>query len=445
MTAAVKESTVYENLVEETGQLRPDQPPPPPKGKTDYPHTLKVHLKCQSDCDKFARLVRRTLRSDQKSFVFTEGSRTKPENWVFIEKRKHPAHKNHNYRNRLETKLWGRTTDFTNDEIPPYITFKITFRSEKQYIAFTRLVKHRLSLESSYMWFPRQDPESVKGLHWVSRFEDKNPQYPVYIVSKGRADSRLTSRSFERMGVPYYIVIEPQDYDDYACLIDEDKILVAPFSNHGDGPGRARNWCWDHAISLGAKRHWVLDDNIDGFYRLFGNRRVKVSDGGIFRIAEEFVDRFENVPLAGFQYNFFIAPKSGYPPFILNTRIYSCLLIDNSCRHRWRGRYNEDTDLSLRILKDGDCTIQFNEFLQAKVNTQVLGGGNTAEFYAHEGTWNKSIMLEVAHPDVAKVVWRYGRWHHEVNYRPFKDNKPILRAGAEDNPLRFDMELVSEK
>ncbi len=96
-------------------------------------------------------------------------------------------------------------------------------------------------------------------------------------------------------------------------------------------------------------------------------------------------------------------------------------------------------------MKDGDCTIQFNEFLQAKVNTQVLGGGNTAEFYAHEGTWNKSIMLEVAHPDVAKVVWRYGRWHHEVNYRPFKDNKPILRAGAEGNPLRFDMELVSEK
>jgi len=33
-------------------------------------------------------------------------------------------------------------------------------------------------------------------------------------------------------------------------------------------------------------------------------------------------------------------------------RVMRCILIDNACRHRWRGRYNEDTDLSLRVLKD---------------------------------------------------------------------------------------------
>jgi hypothetical protein len=68
-------------------------------------------------------------------------------------------------------------------------------------------------------------------------------------------------------------VIEPQDYDEYACLIDPAKILVLPFSNHGDGPGRARNWCWDHSMSLGYKRHWVCDDNIDGFMRLHKRKR----------------------------------------------------------------------------------------------------------------------------------------------------------------------------
>ena len=38
-----------------------------------------------------------------------------------------------------------------------------------------------------------------------------------------------------------------------------------PFSNHGDGPGRARNWCWDHSISIGADYHWQIDDNIKDF------------------------------------------------------------------------------------------------------------------------------------------------------------------------------------
>ena len=273
-----------------------------------------------------------------------------------------------------------------------------------------------------------------------------NPKYPVYIVSKGRADSRLTSKSLERMNVPYYIAIEPQDYKDYSAVIDPKKILVLPFSNHGDGPGRARNWCWDHAISIGAEKHWVLDDNIADFYRLHKNQRIRVESGAIFRAAEDFVDRFENVPISGFQYRFFIAPNSYYPAFVKNTRIYSCLLISNDCKHRWRGRYNEDTDICLRVLKDGDCTIQFNAFLQGKAATQTLKGGNTEEFYHKEtedgsidkskwrdgklnpeGTINKSKMLYDMHPDVTQIVWKYGRWHHYVDYSIFKKNKLILK------------------
>ena len=52
------------------------------------------------------------------------------------------------------------------------------------------------------------------------------PRYPVYIVSKGRWDSRLTSKSLERMRVPYHIVVEPQEYDRYAAVINPCKILT---------------------------------------------------------------------------------------------------------------------------------------------------------------------------------------------------------------------------
>jgi hypothetical protein len=252
------------------------------------------------------------------------------------------------------------------------------------------------------------------------------------------------------MKVPHYITIEPQEQEDYEKALDNFNLrdyvtlLIAPFSNHGDGPGRARNWCWDHAISINAEKHWVLDDNITDFYRLHKNKRIRVESGAIFKAAEDFVDRYENVPISGFQYRFFIAPNSFYPPYVKNTRIYSTLLISNNCKHRWRGRYNEDTDICLRVLKDGDCTIQFNAFLQGKAATQTVKGGNTEEFYHKEGsmskeewrdgrlnpegTKNKSQMLVDLHPDVAVMVKKYGRWHHYVDYSVFKKNELKMKS-----------------
>jgi hypothetical protein len=182
-------------------------------------------------------------------------------------------------------------------------------------------------------------------------------------------------------------------------------------------------------MSMGFKRHWVMDDNIKAFSRLHNGRRHPIADGGLFRVIEEFVDRYSNVRIAGPQYQFHALETASYPPFILNTRIYSCLLIENACEHRWRGRYNEDTILSLDVLKHGDCTMLFNTLLQEKLGTQVLAGGNTAEFYEAEGTHNKSLMLEAVHPDVAEVVWKFGRLHHKVDYRPFKNNRLQLIDG----------------
>ena len=264
-----------------------------------------------------------------------------------------------------------------------------------------------------------------------------NPQYPIYIVSKGRADTRLTAKALEGMGVAYFIVVEKEEIEQYAGVIDSRQILVLPQSFHDEynpctdephssnGPGAARNFCWQHSIDLGATSHWVMDDNIKNFGRMNNNVYQIVSSGTILRCAEDFVDRYDNVAISGLQYHMFRYGKFKRPPFVINTRIYSCLLIRNDIRYRWRGRYNEDTDLSLRVLKDGWCTIQFNAFIQNKSTTQTLRGGNTKEFYDKEGTFKKSKMLVEMHPDVAKMTWRYGRWHHKVDYRPFKRNKLI--------------------
>ena len=262
-----------------------------------------------------------------------------------------------------------------------------------------------------------------------------NPKYPVYIISKGRWKVRKTSKEFERIKVPYHIVVEPQEYDNYAAVIDPKKIYTLPFSNLGQGSIPARNWVWEHSVSIGAKRHWILDDNIRCFLRLNNNQQYYVSSGTIFKAAEDFTDRYENIAISGFNYAF-LAPQANpqLPVFYLNTRIYSCILIKNDIPYKWRGRYNEDTDLSLRALKDGWCTILFNAFLAHKENTMTMEGGNTDQLYKQDEDFDSRLemaeSLQKQHPDVTKVIWRWGRWQHHVNYKPFlKKNKLKLKPG----------------
>jgi hypothetical protein len=254
-----------------------------------------------------------------------------------------------------------------------------------------------------------------------------NPRYPLYIISKGRWESRLTSKELERLQVPYRIVIEPQEYERYARVIDPKKILVLPFQNLGYGSIPARNWVWEHSMSEGWERHWILDDNIRSFMRSNNNRRIRVGDGTIFRCAEDFTDRYENIALSGFHYKFFITDDDIRPPFYLNTRIYSCILIKNDIPYRWRGRYNEDTDLSIRALKDGWCTILFCAFLQDKMATMRMKGGNMDELYQGNGRLLMAQSLQEQHPDLVKIVKKYGRDQHFVDYKVFRSNKLILK------------------
>lgn len=255
-----------------------------------------------------------------------------------------------------------------------------------------------------------------------------NPEFPVYIVSKDRADKQLTVRELKKINVPFKVVVEPVDFEKYANVIGAENILQLPFSNLGKGSTPARNWIWQHSISLGASRHWILDDNIEGFHRLNQNTKFKVASGTIFKAAEDFTLRYQNVKLSGFNYHSFCKATDKVPAFYLNTRIYSCILIDNALPFRWRGKYNEDTDLSLRVLKQGWCTVLFNAFLAGKVTTMRMKGGNTENVY-NDGTNRRAFAESLAeqHPDCASVVWRFNRWHHHVDYSQFKKNK-LLRC-----------------
>lgn len=287
-----------------------------------------------------------------------------------------------------------------------------------------------------------------------------NPRFPLFIPSKGRWESRYTSKFLDHIKVPYRLVIEPSQYKSYLNEVkDPKKLLVLDMSykekydlcddyglSRSTGSGPARNFIWDYSISEGHDYHWIMDDNIRRFYRFNKNKTVKVSEGSLFRAMEDFALRYTNLAMCGPQYYMFVPARAKRPPITFNTRIYSCNLIRNDVPFRWRGRYNEDTILSLDMLKAGWCTLLFTAFLQEKLTTQLVKGGNTEELYGI-GTTEKSQMLVREHPDVSKVAWRFGRVHHQVDYRPFATNKlikkPNLNLKNQVNEYGFNFKRVS--
>lgn len=340
--------------------------------------------------------------------------------------------------------------------------------------AFAKLINQTVTDSTQYVWHP--DVPNMSTARWryiENRKEQWQPKYPIYVISKGRYESRLTAKALERMNVPYRIVVEPQELTHYESVIDADKILPLPCKNYNksirgqSGSIPARNFVWQHAVESGAERHWILDDNIRGFYRLNRNKKVEVTTGAIFRAAEDFVDRYENVGIAGFNYYTFAKHRDKLPPFLPNRRIYSCILIKNDldlrmpargdvprCTdRRWRGRYNEDTDLSIRAMKLGYCTILFYAFLCYKEATMTMKGGNMDELYQGDGRLTMAQSLVDQHPDITTIYHKFGtaggteaRAQHLVDYSGFKRN--ILRRKQEfiDKPPtginNYGMELI---
>jgi hypothetical protein len=319
---------------------------------------------------------------------------------------------------------WVGMPEYVQGDERPSSSLQVFFRTEEDRHEFLESVGYGTG-RTRGIWWPHRPPDRESFSKDYEPEKVPPNRYPVYVISKGRwHGSGLTYRALENLGIDYRIVVEPPERDDYAEFVEAEKILALPFSDLGQGSIPARNWVWDHAVKSGAERHWILDDNIADFARLNRNKDRIIKDENPFIPAEDFVDRYENVGLAGFDYRGFGRRDSpNFPPFRLNTRIYSCILVNHALPFRWRGRYNEDTDLSIRALKAGWVTVLFLAYRIHKAQTMTMNGGNTDELYAGNGRLKMAEALQEQHPDVVSIYTRWGRRQHFVDYSSFKGNR----------------------
>jgi len=346
---------------------------------------------------------------------------------------------------------WDNMPFFNPHENMKYKTLRIHCYDEKDISAICKKLGIKKLANKNIAYYPERRKKTKKKRYFTS---DISHKFPIYIVSKGRAESSLTAKSLEKMGASFYIVIESQEKQEYLKYFSEEQLLVMPDSFVDDydscdslgrqkskGAGCARNFAWQHSIDSCYPWHWVMHDNIRDFYRVYNNSKIKLNTCACLSPMQDFCLRYKNIGMAGPAYSFMMMSGGAHQPLKSNTRIYSCNLIRNDLEARWRGRYNKDTILSLDILKSGLCTVQFNAFLQGKVSTQTMPGGNTKEFYQDEGTLLKSKMLVDVHPDISTAVKRFGRDHHHVDYSGFTQPL-VLNDGQQTQAGINDYEMV---
>ena len=75
-------------------------------------------------------------------------------------------------------------------------------------------------------------------------------------------------------------------------------------------------------------------------------------------------------------------------------------------------------------------------FLCDKTETMRMTGGNTDKLYQQNNEQDgRKLMAESLvkqHPDVVRMVYRWDRWTHSVNYKQFKLNNKLIKKPGID-------------
>lgn len=303
--------------------------------------------------------------------------------------------------------------------------------------------KKTITEKTKSIWYPDEPVNKERKDGYYKTDEKVQPQYPIYIPSYKRYDTLYTALSLEELSIKdYYIVIRPSDGEPEKYKealkkhnISLDKLLIMPqdYMDKQKALGNdysivPRNYGWEHAIKNGFTHHWSLDDNIKGFfYRNKGKILPFKNTGYSFYFIEEYIKKYPNTYQAGMYPTYLSSAEGDRSIIIKNSRIYSCMLNKHYKDFRYQGIHNEDTDLSLRFLKDGKATLDFQIFLCGKQATLTVAGGNRDSAYLGKGFDDKADEIVRKYPDIAKKVMKYGRPHHQINYNGFLNNDLTLK------------------
>jgi len=275
---------------------------------------------------------------------------------------------------------------------------------------------------------------------------DVKNKYRIFVISYKRHNDKdgKTCCWLEKMGIPYTVVVEEDQQQEYQSWLDTKngfgRVMCMPKlwkeyqnerGNFGSIPVRNFIHRWN-IIQKKQKnkcdrknKYWLLDDNIGGYKWVDLYTKVDCNSPLVFRMIEDWSDNIKNMYLCGHQYSSFVPEIDMKQKVLYGTRVFSSMLIDcnlpplNEEDDIWRGKYNEDVDLSVRLLSQGFPTANFCNITSCKSSTGSCKGGNTDEIYSEDagdkrGGKIKTDEIIKRWPEYVRECVRFGRPHHDI-------------------------------
>jgi hypothetical protein len=236
--------------------------------------------------------------------------------------------------------------------------------------------------------------------------------WPIYIPSKGRPNSRLIAELADFAS----IVVEPQDLDAYLTANPAAKFLVLPSSNQGIG--YVRNYILATARERQHAWFWMIDDDVQGFYKNPGNFKVTATQA--LETAEALISKVLNVGQAALEYQQFA--WSAKRQWALNSYCDVVVAINvartRSLKYRPEANLKEDRDFTLQVLASGRNTMRVQCVgFRAPANGSNAGGLSDAYHREPEAV---ERMTKLWPGVVTKQVKANGRVDCKIDWKVFK-------------------------
>lgn len=259
----------------------------------------------------------------------------------------------------------------------------------------------------------------------------------VYIISKGRPQC-TTAKTLEKMGYPgeWFIVCGNNDetlpeyreawgehvivFDWYDEITRTNTLDNFGFEEMASGAAPVRNATARISRERGELRHWQFDDD----YTSFKHVNAECTKNVNFESGAEFQEWL--LRLAEFGYSAGLK-NVGFPPAseafpnhgkTFGKRVFNAhnMPSDERLFEPWVSRMNDDTINAINVYRHGGCEMSLRCMNMTMPPTQSEGGGLT-DIYKLEGTVRKSAYPVLVAPVAAKLVVRFGRYHHRIDWK----------------------------
>ena len=337
-------------------------------------------------------------------------------------------------------------TDFVKETIRQFYP-EATFKDNKSKTAGLAITTHLypiLEINKQRGVWTTTDPQDGG---WMM---NRHPTFRVCVLSFERANSSgKTHQTLTEMGIHHRLFVEPKEEKEYREWYNPTyaDIIVYPenFSEQQMGSTPARNYILDWGLDQSGDRVWMLDDNINGYNRLYHGVKNKIVSPIVFTHIEDYIERYDNVGAVGHNLNSHIVEGDLRTCIVTNNKCYTSMCLLTRPDIRFHHKYNEDVLISMLYIEKGLTNLCFNSVLYDKSTSGDDEGGNKGGIYkggSQQGYKDKYEYLVVA----AKLLFfekkltlipgkttedlvsrdtrnKSKEYHHKVEYKFIKNSK----------------------